>query len=152
MSLDVYLTSPDGATIPTYGHGIFIRENGAMREITREEWDARFPDREPVTVRYESDYSDELYSRNITHNLGKMAEAAGIYQHLWRPEELGITTAAQLIEPLRAGLKRLEESPAEFKKHNPANGWGAYEGLVDFVREYLDACEKYPNAIVRASR
>ena len=33
------------------------------------------------------------YSANITHNLGKMAEEAGIYKHLWRPEEIGITKA-----------------------------------------------------------
>ena len=39
----------------------------------------------------------EVYSANITHNLGLMAEEAGIYQPLWRPEELGIKTAAGLI-------------------------------------------------------
>jgi len=34
-----------------------------------------------------------VYDANITHNLGAMAEAAGIYKHLWRPEEIGITKA-----------------------------------------------------------
>ena len=29
---------------------------------------------------------DELYSANITHNLTGMADAAGIYMHLWRPQ------------------------------------------------------------------
>ena len=47
---------------------------------------------------------DEVYSRNITHNLNKMAEAAGIYTVLWRPDENGITKAHQCIEPLRTGL------------------------------------------------
>lgn len=32
------------------GSGIFVRENGATREITREEWDRRNPGREPVVV------------------------------------------------------------------------------------------------------
>lgn len=27
-----------------------------------------------------------IFSANITHNLNAMAEAAGIYKHLWRPE------------------------------------------------------------------
>lgn len=36
---------------------------------------------------------ETLYSRNITHNLGRMAQAAGIYECLWRPEEHGITHA-----------------------------------------------------------
>ncbi len=29
--------------------------------------------------------TEELYDSNITHNLCAMAEAAGIYKHLWRP-------------------------------------------------------------------
>lgn len=33
------------------GSGIFIRERGAIKEITREEWDRRNPGREPVVVR-----------------------------------------------------------------------------------------------------
>lgn len=30
----------------------------------------------------------ELFSANITHNLSRMAAAAGIYECLWRPEEM----------------------------------------------------------------
>lgn len=93
-----------------------------------------------------------IYERNITHNLNSMAEEAGIYKHLWRPEEIGITEAKQLIDPLRAGLKRLTDDPERFKKLNPENGWGDYDGLVDFVTEYLAACEKNPDAEVRVSR
>lgn len=94
----------------------------------------------------------EVYSRNITHNLNKMAEAAGIYQHLWRPAELGITTAGPLIEPLRAGLALLMAEPERFKAFNPSNGWGSYDGLVEFVAEYLAACEANPTAVVHISR
>lgn len=35
------------------GSGIFIRENGTNREITREEWDRRNPGREPVIIQSE---------------------------------------------------------------------------------------------------
>ena len=31
---------------------------------------------------------EDLYSANITHNLGKMADAAGLYEALWRPHRL----------------------------------------------------------------
>jgi hypothetical protein len=65
-----------------------------------------------------------------------MAREAGLYEHLWRPEEIGIATAGQLIEPLRDGLTRLESDPKRFKRFNPTNGWGDYEGLLEFVREY----------------
>ncbi len=145
MSLDVYL---EGA--PAVQHtGIFVREDGQTREITRAEWDQRFPGIEPVTAEVSGDY---LYQANITHNLGKMADAAGIYKHLWRPDEIGITKASELIEPLSAGLKRLKAEPDKLKEFNPSNGWGTYEGLVEFVTNYLDACKQSPDAVVRVSR
>ena len=95
---------------------------------------------------------DELYWANITHNLNTMAIEAGIYKELWRPEELGIKLAGQLIEPLSLGLKRLEEEPERYKKFNPENGWGSYEGLIAFVSRYLRACIKNPEAEVSISR
>lgn len=94
----------------------------------------------------------QVYERNITHNLGKMAVAAGIYTHLWRPDEIGIKTAGELIEPLAAGLARLVAEPDKFKEFNPGNGWGDYEGLVGFVTEYLAACQEHHDAEVSVSR
>lgn len=94
----------------------------------------------------------EVYSGNITHNLNRMAEAAGIYYHLWRPDEIGITQAALLVIPLTEGLQRLLADPEKFKELNPENGWGNYENLVEFVRAYRDACEANPDATVEASR
>ncbi len=95
---------------------------------------------------------DRVYDANITHNLGCMAEAAGIYQHLWRPEELGIKTAGELVEPLRCGLAILISDPAHFATFNASNGWGVYAHFVPFVREYLRACEENPDATVSVSR
>ena len=40
---------------------------------------------------------EEGYEANITHNLSRMAQDAGIYHYLWRPEEMNITQAGQLI-------------------------------------------------------
>lgn len=145
MSLDVYLTCPEFK--PVSKARIYIREDGQNRAITREEWNARFPDREPVVVTCES----QVFEYNITHNLGEMADAAGIYGALWRPDENGITKASQLIEPLEKGLARLRESPEHFKQYNPSNGWGDYAGLVRFVEAYLQACRKWPSAEVSAS-
>lgn len=93
-----------------------------------------------------------VYSSNITHNLGKMASEAGIYKYLWRPEELGISTAKELIVPLRAGLSLLHSDPERFEKFNAPNGWGMYEHFVPWVAEYLDACERNPEAIITVSR
>lgn len=92
------------------------------------------------------------YWSNITHNLAGMAGEAGIYFHLWRPDELGITTAGELIDPLRAGLALLRSDPSRFEAFNPPNGWGSYRGLCEFVAHYLAACEASPGATVEVSR
>jgi len=94
----------------------------------------------------------QVYWANITHNLGKMAGEAGIYQHLWRPEELEITTASELIKPLQVALKDLRERPEYFKQFNPENGWGDYDGFVQWVSNYLGACVGNPLATIRVSR
>lgn len=149
MSLDVYLTLP-GVSVQIEAPRIFIREDGANREITRAEWDARYPGREPFTVA--SEEGETVYSANVTHNLNKMADEAGIYKALWRPEEIGVSHAAELIPLLRDGLALLESDPARFETFNPSNGWGDYDGLVTFVARYLAACEQYPHAEIGISR
>ena len=149
MSLDISLKLSNGAH-HIDRDVIYIREDGRNKKITRAEWDERYPGREPFVVSEDDD--TEVYSANITHNLNKMASEAGIYEALWRPEEVGYKTAGQLISPLRDGLTLLESDPTRFEAFNPENGWGNYEGLVEFVREYLEACEQYPTAEVSAWR
>lgn len=106
-----------------------------------------------VGLFYEIDGNQiDVYDRNITHNLGEMANAAGVYKHLWHPEELGITIAAELTEALRNALSDMRARPDFYKQYNPENGWGSYDGLVNFIKEYLEACEKYPNAKIYISR
>ena len=94
----------------------------------------------------------EVFSQNITHNLVDMAKEAGIYMNLWRPEELGIKTAAELIEPLTAGLEILKSDPERFEAFNSPNGWGLYKHFVPFVEACLQACVENPDAEPRASR
>lgn len=93
-----------------------------------------------------------VFEQNITHNLGAMAAAAGIYKACWRPEEIGVTTAAQLIPLLEAGLAKLKANPEEMKKHEAKNGWGLYEHFVPWVEKYLAACREFPDAHVEVSR
>jgi hypothetical protein len=101
----------------------------------------------------EDDYEDATLSTfNITHNLNKMAEAVGLYEVLWRPEEIGITIASQMIEPLEKGLKELEANPDKYKAYNPPNGWGNYEVFVSFCKSVLQKCREYPDAVIEAAR
>jgi len=94
----------------------------------------------------------EVFSANITHNLGRMAREAGIYMHLWRPDEIGVASATDLIAPLRAGLALMRSDPDRFRGLEPENRWGTYDNFVPWVEEYLRACEENPDAEVRAER
>jgi hypothetical protein len=152
MSLDVYLTTIE-PEIKKSSSGIFVRENGQTKEITHEEWNMRYPNTEPVIFKEEEiTETNTVYSANITHNLNTMASEAGIYEYLWRPDEINITKASELIDPLREGLHNLKIDPERYKKFNPENGWGSYDGLVNFVENYLNACYEYPDAIIEVSR
>jgi hypothetical protein len=93
-----------------------------------------------------------VYEANITHNLGAMAMDAGIYFPLWRPEEIGIKTAGELIEPLEKGLELLKSDPKRFKKLNSDNRWGMYDDFVSFVEGYLKACKDNKNSKINVSR
>jgi hypothetical protein len=96
--------------------------------------------------------STEVFSANITHNLNIMAEEAGIYNHLWRPEEISIHLAGELIEPLEIGLKLMKQDPERFKEFDAKNGWGTYEHFIPWIEEYIEACKKYPDAVIEISR
>ena len=101
-----------------------------------------------------------VYSANITHNLGKMAAEVKVgidskidlYTILWRPEELNFKFARDIADLLDDGWNILLSDPAKFKKFNPENGWGSYEGLCDFVYKYRNACWDNPDAELSISR
>ena len=101
---------------------------------------------------YLEENGDTVFSRNITHNLCRMSDAAGIYEALWRPDENGITKAHQCIEPLSAGLLELVRNREKYEAYNSPNGWGLYEHFVPFVTAVLTSCCDYPDADVIVSR
>ena len=99
-----------------------------------------------------------VFHKNITHNLNVMAKncildnGKNLYQYLWRPDEIEVTQAYQLIAPLKEGLQKLEDKREFFENFNPSNGWGNYKNLVEFVREYLRVCIEYPAGKIEISR
>lgn len=115
---------------------------------------------------------EEVYSANITHNLGKMADEAGIYEALWRPyrtldgycipednydaayeyEDSVTILAKEIIPYLEKGLADLKARPEHFETFNSSNGWGMYVNFVPFVEKYLNACKEFPESIVETWR
>jgi hypothetical protein len=99
-----------------------------------------------------------VYSSNITHNLGVMAREVKLsndktlYDILWRPEEHGFYFAREISELLDEGWNILLSDPEKYKRYNPENGWGSYDGLCDFVYRYRNACWDNPEAELSVSR
>lgn len=98
------------------------------------------------------DHQEEVFDINMTHNLGKMASECGLYEVIWRPEEMGISKAKDAIDILTMGLNQLESNPEKYKEFNPKNGWGSYENLVSVTRQYLQACIDYPESLITTSK
>ena len=96
----------------------------------------------------------EIFSINITHNLGGMAGAAGLYSVLWRPDEMTppVKVARDAIPFLESGLNELKSNPGKYRAMNPKNGWGNYEALEGTATLYLKACMDYPDAEISVSR
>ena len=166
MSLDVYLT--EITQIRKKGTGVFVREKGQTKELTIEQVREKFPNAEVEENEFETEI---VFDYNITHNLTEMANACGLYEALWRPhllksnwietedynkeyqfEEDNPSIASEIIPKLKVGIAELKSNPEKYKKFNPENGWGSYEGLLSFAEKYLQACEEYPNSIIGVSR
>jgi len=93
-----------------------------------------------------------VYENNITHNLGKMATASGLYHLLWKPNENEFFLAKDLIEGLEKGIYTLKQTPRHFTQFEPSNGWGNYNNLLDFATSVHIACTEYPELRIEASR
>lgn len=151
MGLDVYLTLEIKGKKTRKQKNIYIRENGQTKRISKEEWNKLHPGVEPVYCTQEKN-DNEVFQANITHNLATMARSSGLYEFLWQPESIMIDRARDLIAPLEMGLIFIEGNKKYLSQFNPMNKWGNYNTLLAFVKSYLSACKKYPNARVSVWR
>ena len=94
----------------------------------------------------------EVFEANLTHNLNTMAKEVGLYYFIWRPEEVGIHFAYEIVAPLEVGLAMLKAAPERFKKFDHETGYGTYEQFIHFLEQYIDACKTNPKATIGAYR
>lgn len=148
MSLDLFINS--STPVRHRGTGVYIRENGTTRELqTKQEVLTYFPDADPENIVERTYEDDEYFHINLTHNLTDMADECNteykgkkttLYNLLWHPEELGVTTPdMQYVKALLNCYTQLRQDPDKFKQFNPSNGWGTYEQLVAATRRYIIA-------------
>lgn len=94
----------------------------------------------------------EVFCADYTNNCAWMAREAGIYDCVWMPNENGLELAQDIIAPLTAGIALMESDPDRFIAMNPENGWGSYDTFLPWLKKYLEACQKYPKALIGTSR
>lgn len=149
MSLDISIRYNKPKVVKSTGTGIFVRDNGCNRELTREEVAERYPDFDLSQLPDESqEYeSREFWWRNITHNLTEMAsycvpeskQDISLYDLMWCDEYPADIPRTKYITYLVECAKELEANPDKYKQYNPKNGWGSYEGLLSYVKEFAKA-------------
>lgn len=92
--------------------------------------------------------SIEVWSSDITHNVLPMWRLAGCDKALYESEG---KQAAEILPDLERGLAAMREEPDRFHDLNPSNGWGTYEGAVEWLANLIDVCAAHPNAVVHVS-
>jgi len=90
-----------------------------------------------------------FWTRNITHNLLPMWQAAGVREALYESQG---KTAADVRAAVADGLTTMKQEPRRFEALNAPNGWGTYEGAVSFLEGFLAACDEFPHGVIRVSR
>ena len=98
----------------------------------------------------------EVFYANITSNLRKMTEIVDLYISLFRPHSLVSNSeemeAFDLVPYLVDGIKLLEENKDTLiENFNPSNGWGSYDDLLKVCKNYLEACNEFPDSKIFAS-
>lgn len=131
---------------------IIVRNFAGLEVIPREEWDRRFPGVEPFTSVVAAEMDQSVFEGSTTHNLTEMAREAGVYLAMWRPEDIGATTAKDIVDALAKGIAAMEADPDRFKAFNAPNGWGTYDDFLELLKKYHQACTEHPDAIIEVGR
>ncbi len=84
---------------------------------------------------------------NMTSNVAPMWRHAGA-----NLAEFDGKTAGAMGPLLDAAIVRMMVNPDTYRAMDPPNGWGDYEGCLEFLRELRDEFNRHPNATVRVCR
>lgn len=93
---------------------------------------------------------DVNYTSNVSP-MWTMALGANLGDLIEENEKEG-RTAGRLVGLLSDAVEKMRAEPAAFQAMNPENGWGRYEGALEFLDKIRAACEAHPLAYLRVSR
>lgn len=87
------------------------------------------------------------FDSNMTSNVAPMWREAGA--DLAKMHEL---PAWRAVDVLTAAIDNMTNYPQDYRAMEPANGWGDYDGCLEFLTSIRDACRKHPRAYISISR
>lgn len=84
---------------------------------------------------------------NYTYNCSKM---------LWEAADTSLSAlhgkpVEEVAQVLSKGVAVMRADPARFQAMNPENGWGDYDSWLDYLDRIIDACQRYPGAVLEVS-
>jgi hypothetical protein len=86
-----------------------------------------------------------ILDANYTWNVSPMfVEVVGSTPNGWDGKP-----ASEVSELCGRILAAFATDPAKFRKLNPDNGWGSFEGAREFITKIKDACDAAPKAVFR---
>lgn len=56
-----------------------------------------------------------------------------------------------VADRLLQGIIAMRQNPEKYRKLNPSNGWGNYEGALEFLEKIEATCRKWPHLYLQVS-
>lgn len=86
-----------------------------------------------------------IYDGNVTYNLADMYYKAIDKEKGF--EKLNGMTCKEALPIINKAIKDMIDNQEEYKKLNPINGWGTYEGLLKIFQDMRNVCESNPDGV-----
>jgi hypothetical protein len=88
--------------------------------------------------------SSHNYTFNVSTMFYKAFEKSGGNWKSFHDYESINKTCKEAIPELVNAITEMENNKEEYERLNPENGWGDYEGALEFLKKILKDCKKFP--------
>lgn len=91
----------------------------------------------------------EIYKDNVTYNLSEM-----YYKCIDKEKgfkKLDGMNCKEALPIINNAIQDMLNNADEYRKLNPENGWGSYEGLLSSLQEMRNCCENNPDGTISIS-
>ena len=88
----------------------------------------------------------EIYERNVTYNLADM-----YYKCIDKEKgfkKLDGMNCKEALPIINDAIQDMLNNAEEYRKLNPSNGWGSYDGLLKVLQEMRTCCENNLDGVI----